>query len=185
MAGVQIIRVGLTFNIVVAMDKLEQEMGKLVLSIGPKLAQQVDILVRKEKLGYYPALDYFKDQVGIDPNLYNAAEHVASLVCDLVRYEIKKQFSEPFSSLEFENVQSVSFSMPRVRPNDGRALESLAEHYSPNVVRLVINTSSIERATTSRENYEKLAAHKAFRWLEGRFDSVEITDARVLPDDTT
>lgn len=184
MGSIQIIRVSLTLNVVVAMDKLEQEMGKLVLSIGPNLAQQVDMLVRKEALGYYPALDYFKDQVGIDPNLYNAAEHVASLVCDLVRYEIKKQLREPFSNMEFETVQSVSFSMPRVRPNDNQALEALASHYSPNAVRLVINTSSIERASTSTEAYEKLAAHKAYRWLGDRFDSLEITDARVLPEES-
>lgn len=180
MSTVEIMRVSLTLTIDLSMDQLQQEMGELVTAIGPNLARQVEAYVRKEKLGYYPALDFFNDRVGIDPNLLSASEHIASMVCDLVRYKMKIQLREPFSNTQFEKFQSLAYSMPRVLPSDPDATDKLTRHYSPNRVRVTLSTSSIEKSGSNKEGYQKLVVHKAYRWLEDKFDAVEISDARIL-----
>ncbi|MDH5648572.1 MAG: hypothetical protein OEY67_02860 [Gammaproteobacteria bacterium] len=180
MPAIEIIRVSLTLTVQVAMEQLRQEMGELVTAVGPNLALQVDAFTREEKLGYYPALDYFNNRPGIDPNLLSTSEHIASLVCDYVRYQMRIQLREPFSHIKFDKIQSLAFSMPRVLPSDRNALEKLTEHYSPNRVRAIINASSIEKASTNTEGYERLVVHKAQRWLEKRFEAVHISDARKL-----
>ncbi len=180
MPAIEIMRVSLTLTVDITMEQLQQEMGELVTAIGPNLARQVDAYVKKESLGYYPPLDFFSSQAGIDPNLLSASEHVASMVCDLVRYKMKTRLREPFSNTRFEKFQSLAYSMPRVLPSDPDAINKLARHYSPNRVRVILSTSSIEKAGGNRQGYEKLVVHKAYRWLEDKFDAVEISDARIL-----
>lgn len=179
MATIEIMRVSLTLTLHIDMEQLKQEMGELVAAIGPNLARQVQAYVKSEQLGYYPALDFFSGRTGIDPNLLSASEHVASLVCDYARYQIKLQLREPFSNIQFEKIESLAFSMPRVLPSDTEALQKLSLHYSPNVIRAAISTSSVEKSDSNKEGYERRATHKARHWLEDKFESVEINNARI------
>lgn len=180
MAAIEIIRVSFNLTVSVPMEQLQHEMGELVSNIGPSLAEQVQLYVDTEKLGYYPPLQYLQDQEALDPNLLSAAEHIATMVGELVRHHIRTQLREAFSNVEFEKIQCVAFSMPRVRPTDSDAFDALARHYSPNVVRLNLITASIERGGINRQGYERLAAHKLKRWLDEEFETVEIGDARVI-----
>ena len=180
MPSVEIVRVSMSLSVQVAEDTLTEQMGELVLALGPNLAEQVNAYVRRERLGYYPALEYFNRQgEAIDADLLSAAEHVAWLVGEFVRRQIKTRLREPFSNVRFEKTQPVSFSLPRVRPSDRNALESLARHYSPYTVRLNMTLSSVERVGGNREGYERLARHKVMRWLEDGFQTVKIHDARL------
>ena len=180
MATIEFIRVSFNVTVTVPMDQLRHEMGELVSSIGPGLAEAIGKYEVEHQLGYFPALQYFHDQEALDPNLLSAAEHVATMVGELVRHHIRTQLREAFSSVEFEKLQCVAFSMPRVRPSDDNALEALARHYSPNVVRINLITSSIERSGINHQGYERLAAHKLKRWLDEEFEAVEIGDAHII-----
>lgn len=181
MPTIEVVRVSVTLRVRLAQKMLQEQMGDLVLAMGPNLAQQVHAAVQQEKLGYYPALDYFIQQGhGIDADLLSAAQHVAWLVNEFVRRKITVTLREPFSNIRFESTQPLSFSMPRVRPSDANALDALARHYAPYGVRLNLIASSIEKAGGNRDGYEKLVTHKIMRWLKDEFESVEISDARVL-----
>lgn len=179
-AGIQVIRVSLTVTVTLSPAALRREMGDMVPAIGPNLARQVDAWVRRERLGYYPALDFFRDGEAVEPELLAAAEHVSWLVCEHVRKKIRTQLREPFSNVRFEKIQSLAYSMPRVRPQEPGALETLADHYTPGSVRLVLTASSIERGNLPRDGYEHRAAVKVRRWLEEVFSGVDISDTRVL-----
>jgi len=180
MSGIAIIKVSLTVNLVVSADRLNQEFGELALSMGPTLSNQIDTYVREKKLGYYPALDYFKQNKYIDPLLLDSAEHINWMICEWVQRIVRSRLREAFSSITIDHVQSIAFSMPKIRPNMPRALELLTDHYSPDTVRLTIIASSIERSSINLAGYEKLAVHKLRRWLEPEFEAIEVHDAHVL-----
>lgn len=182
MSGIVIIKVSLTVNIVLSPDLLEHEFGKLALSMGGTLAELVDKYARDNKMGYYPALHFFKQNGAINKELLNSAEHVSWLIREWVQREIRTRLREAFSHITFDHIQSIAYSMPKVRPSMPRAQALLTEHFSPDTVRLTIITSSIERSTINLAGYEKLAIHKFRRWLETVFENIEISDAHVLSD---
>jgi len=182
MSGIAIIKVSLTINIVISPDALVQEFGELALGMGPSLAKQVDAYARQNKIGYYPALAFFKENEGVDKQLLDSAEHTSWLICEWVQREIRRQLRETFSNVKFDHIQSVAYSMPKIRPNMPRALTRLTEHFSPDTVRLTLITSSIERSSINLSGYEKLAVHKLRRWLESTFESIEVSDAHVITD---
>ena len=157
-----------------------QEFGELALGMGPSLSGQVNRYARENKLGYYPALDFFKQNQGVDQELLDTAEHISWLVCEWAQRQIRLRLREPFSNVQFDQVQSVAYSMPRVRPSAAGAEELLAEHFTPDSVRLTVITSSIERSNINLQGYEKLAVHKFRRWLDPVFESIGISDAHVI-----
>lgn len=184
MPSLELIRVALSLTLRVRPQRLEQEMGELVLAMGPNLAQQVHDYVMQHKLGYYPALDYFLQQdESIDPHLLAAAQHVAALVQDLVTRQIKQTLREPFSHVRIDTIQPLCFALPRVRPNDPDALTALAKHYSPYQLRIGMTVSSLEKhGSVAHQGYEKLVRHKLKRWLEAEFEAIDIVDARLAQD---
>lgn len=182
MAGIAIIKVSLTVNTVISTETLVQEFGELALGMGQTLSEQVNRYGRENKLGYYPALDFFKQNQGIDQELLDSAEHISWLICEWTQRQIRLRLREPFSHVQFDQVQSVAYSMPRVRPSMPRALELLSDHFTPDSVRLTVITSSIERSNVNLAGYEKLAVHKFRRWLDPVFESIEISNAHVIGD---
>lgn len=182
MSGIVVIKVSLTVNVVLSPDTLAQEFGEFSLSMGSTLSEQVDCYVRENKLGYYPALDFFKQNEGIDRKLLDEAEHVSWLICEWVQREVRTRLKEAFSHVQFDQIQSNAYSMPKVRPNMPRALALLTDHFSPDTIRLTIIASSMERSNVNLTGYEKLAIHKFRRWLETIFESIEISDAHVITD---
>jgi hypothetical protein len=71
--------------------------------------------------------------------------------------------------------------MPSVRPGNSNALHDLAQHFTPDQVRINLVASSIRRQDNDPEIAIKLAKHQICRWLKDRFNSLEITSIRYLP----
>lgn len=182
MSGIAIIKVSLTVNLVISQDLLAQKFGEPALSMGSALAEQVGNYVRTNKMGYYPALDFFKQNEGIDKKLLDDAEHLSWQVCEWVQREIRARLREAFSNIHFDQIQSVAYSMPKIRPKMPQASDLLTDHFSPDSVRLTMIASSIERSNINLDGYEKLAVHKLRRWLESAFETIEVTDAHVISD---
>ncbi len=177
--GLHIARLALSLTASLPEHVFERHMPSSPQVVGDELAQQVDAHVRANQLGYYPALDYFQGRDEVDKYLLEAAEHMGWFVANLVREEIQRKLRPVFSSISFQAVQSVAFTLPQVRPANANALTELREHYTPNRVKISMIVTTIQK----RQNEEALAgwARQAVtRWLKESFERLEITSAQLL-----
>jgi hypothetical protein len=177
--GIRIVKVALSVRVRVAMAQLEARLGELAAGGGANLAARIDELVRREKLGYYPALDYFAQRDGIDRQLLAAVEETARFVRDYAANEARTRLWPVFSQVRVVNTQSLCFALPGVRIAQPDALAALARHYTPTLVKIDLLVSSLQKGG-SGEGAERAAAQKADWWLRDSFESVEVSDARVV-----
>ncbi|MDH5516401.1 MAG: hypothetical protein OEY36_01105 [Gammaproteobacteria bacterium] len=147
--------------------------------IGHELALQVDDYVRRHQLGYYPALDYFNEHGDLDPDLIDAAESMSWLLCRLVRNELQSKLRHVFSSLKFQTVQTIAYTMPAVRYGKSNALHDLAIHYTPLSVKLDIVLSMISKRE-SAERVEEFIENALLQWLRDSFESVDVNNILKL-----
>ncbi|MFP5507229.1 MAG: hypothetical protein ACLGH6_13620 [Gammaproteobacteria bacterium] len=148
--------------------------------VGEALAEQVIAYAQREHLGYYPALDYFKDHAGaVDGDLLDAADHIAWFACNQARAEIQRKLRPVFSSLSVQSIQSLAFTMPGVRPNQPNARHELARHYTPDRAKLVLLVNAFQKSA-QEEAMAKWASHLAYRWLKDSFANIQVTSAQAL-----
>ena len=181
MNQLNLVRVAVSLQIKLSAEAIEQHSVASPYIIGEELARQVAAYVQHERLGYYPALEYFRTIKEVDTDLIEAAESISWLVCGLVRDELRSRLRTVFSNLKFESIQTVAYTMPSVRPGNSNALHDLALHFTPDQVRINLIASSIRRQDNNPEIAIKLAKHQICRWLKDRFNSLEITSIRYLP----
>ncbi len=164
--------------ITVSEDDLSQHLPCSPQRVGVELAQAIDAYAHKQALGYYPALEYFRNVDVLDKDLLDSAEQIAWLVSKLVREEVQKKLRPIFSTVQFETVQTQAFSMPPVRPNQKDALEKLTQFYTPNTIKLELILSMLRKDTDLAERKAEVYARKMiFRWLRDSFEHVEVTSS--------
>jgi hypothetical protein len=177
---VKVSKVALSVRIRVAQDDLDSHAAASAAVVGNELAQQVARYVREQRLGYYPALEYFNElKTGVDADLLEAVDSLSWLANRLVREEVRKKLRPLFASLRFNAIQNMAWSMPTVRPGQNNALTLLAEHYTPNDVKLELTASLMQRDDQQRD-FQRLASHLVHRWLGDSFEQVEVTSCRRL-----
>ncbi len=81
-------RVGLTVRGQLPRYALEQHLPAPLDSLGQQLAKQIDDYVKQNNLGYYPALDFFKQQDGVDNYLLDAVDQVAQIAVAMTKDEV-------------------------------------------------------------------------------------------------
>lgn len=173
-------RVALTLVVRVGEPVFARHLPSSPRVVGETLAEQVRHYVRQERLGYYPALDYFRALPEVlDPSLLAAADHITWFACNMVRDEVRRKLRPVFSNLTFESIQSLAFTLPPVRPNQPDAAAELARHYTPDTVKMVLVASSFQK-TEMPGALSKWASHLAYRWLKESFESIEVTSAQAL-----
>lgn len=144
--------------------------------VGHELASAIDAYVREHSLGYYPALDYFRELDVLDKDLLDSAEQIAWLVSKLAREEIQKKLRPIFSKVHFESIQTQAFAMPNIRPNKADAVEQLAKFYTPNTIKLELILSMLRKDSDKAERKVETYARKMiYRWLRDSFEHVEVT----------
>jgi hypothetical protein len=154
-------------------------MGYLPWLLGENLAGMVDSYVAEQGVGYYPALDFFRDHPeAVDPALLLLIDEVSRYCLDYTQQEIKRRLSHAFSHVQFQNVQCTAYAMPRVRPQRAQAPQELAGHYSPNHVKLELVLSSIQRRPL--EHIDEIAMHKVSRNAREPFESFKLLNTRVI-----
>ncbi|MCG6939447.1 MAG: hypothetical protein LJE83_14905 [Gammaproteobacteria bacterium] len=174
-------KVLLTVNVQLKDEELQRYLPRSADIIGQTLAQIVDEYVRQNKTGYYPAIEFFKSLEDVDAALIAAAEQVAWLVSKLARQTIQKKLRPIFSSVHFRSIQTLAFSLPRVRPNQPDAIEKLARHYTPDSVKTELIVTLMRRDSEAGDNRAEPYARKMiFRWLQAEFASVEVTSSKLL-----
>lgn len=148
-------------------------------TLGENLARQAHDLVEREKLGYYPALDYLKQRAAIDGYLLDAAEQVAAITAQLVRQHITNRLEPIFSSVRFLNLQITAFALPPIRPGQPQAQAQLARFYTPDTAKCDLLLTLIRKQQTD-EGLVAYASATTQRWLADDFAEFEITSARLV-----
>jgi fermentation-respiration switch protein FrsA (DUF1100 family) len=177
--AIHIVKTALSLRLRVAQAFLQERLGERASDASVQLAAQIDALVRTEKLGYYPALDYFANRDGIDRGLLAEIEEAARWVRAHAEQQVRARLWPAFSHVRVVNTQSPVFALPGVRPGQSEALAALARHYTPTVVKIDLVVSSLKKGAAG-EGAERAAAQQARWWLRECFESVEVSDARVV-----
>lgn len=172
-------RVALTFNVTVPEKVLEKHIAASPQVVGAELARQVIAYETAHKLGYYPALDYFQQQGGIERELLDALDNIAWVVTSMVRNEIRIRMRPVFSKLQFENLQIQAYAMPAVRPGNPNALALLAQHYSATSVKVSLIATLIQKLADP-EAAARMAEGMIYRWLKEHFSHIEVTSSHTL-----
>jgi len=179
MPGIHIIRVAVTVSLKVPETVLEQRLVASPAVVGEELARQVQAYVRREHMGYYPPLDFFTDcEDAIEAELMDTVQGIAWFVTNLVRSEVLHRLRAAFSSVVVDDIRLHAFTMPTVRPSQPNSLHDLSRHYTPDMVKMALTVSSIERRPDA-EGMDRLASHKVRRWLERDFEQVVVTSAQL------
>ena len=83
--------------------------------------------------------------------------------------------------MQFQTIQTLAFSLPKVRPNQIDAVEQLAKHYTPDSVKIELILTMMRRDSEAEDNRAEPYARKMiFRWLEAEFESLEVTSSKAL-----
>ena len=174
-------RVLVIIDVQLKADSLQQYLPCSADIIGKTLASIADEYTTENKTGYYPAIEFFKTLDTVDPDLITSAEQVSWLVSKLAREIIQLKLRPIFSSVQFQSIQTLAFSLPKVRPNNVDALELLAKHYTPDKVKIELVLTMMRRDSEAEDNRAEPYARKMmFRWLESEFEFVNITSSKAL-----
>jgi len=178
MAEVRLKQYLATVRVKLAEEVVLQHSPSSPVVIGGELARQIHEYVVEHKMGYYPALDYFASEItgqtGLDPDLIDATESMSWLVCRLVRNEFQSKLRQVFSSVKFQTVQTIAYTMPAVRFGTANALHDLALHYTPLSVKLELILSRVSKGRGD-EGIEDFIHNAIQRWLKDSFESVDVS----------
>jgi len=174
-------KVLLIINVQLKAENLQQYLPCSAGIIGKTLAEISASYAQENKTNYYPAIDFFKSIETVDPDLIASAEQVAWLVSKLARETIQEKLRPIFSSVIFQSIQTLAFSLPKVRPNQVDSMQKLAAHYTPDMVKMELLLTMMRRDSEADDNRAEPYARKMiFRWLESEFEVVEITGSKAL-----
>jgi hypothetical protein len=180
--GLHIVKIALTVRAKLPEYALQQHLPAPIATLGEQLARQAADYVKEQELGYFPALEYFQQQGGVDAYLLDAAEQISLLAVTMTKQEVIRILTPVFSSVSMGTIQSLAYTMPAVRPNQPHAMKRLAEHYIPDWVKFEMTVSLIQRREPPPD-IDRAAKQMAWRWLKEAFDDMDITSARVIKDD--
>ena len=172
-------RVAATLDLKISQQDLEKHLPASPYVVGEEITDKAIEYEEDNNLGYYPAVEFLKQQNAIDEDLANAVENIAWLVSNLIREEITKRLRPAFSNVKFENIQLHALKMPTVRPTKKNSRHDLAAHYTP-------DHAHVSLIATSIKNYddpvtaERMTKNLIHRWLNDHVDGLEITSVSYL-----
>lgn len=176
-----IVPVSITLNVVLAADRLEALLSTAEMRIGRALAECVTKIVQEDKLGYYPALEYFENNTKLDPELLITVKALAAQIRKRVKREVQIHLWPVFSSVRIERASTLAFTIPRITMSQPDALGKLALHYFPSAVRLELVLTTLDKQHRLEE-VEKFSSDKAVHNLRDVFESVSVSSAHRLSD---
>lgn len=179
-AGILVSRAAVTLKVRVGDAVIEPNLGYLPWVLGENLAGQVDPWVMEQRLGYYPALDFFRDKPEVvDPALLQLIDEVARFCEEYARRELRRRLRGGFSHVDVERIQNEAYAMPRVRPSQPKAPELLARHYAPATLRCELLVATLQKGAVA--GIERLVEQRLRQWATPAFETLEIQNLRLLP----
>lgn len=173
------VQVALSVQVVIAPEKLGALLTQADRQLGRRLAEQIDVIVRREQLGYYPALDFFEGHPDLKSGIIEELKTLAAHIRKRVKRDTQTHLWPVFSSVQIERATSLALTLLRLSPTQPDALEKLAQHYFPNTVRLELILGTLDKQHRL-EVAEKFSANKVVRHLREVFESVTVTATRRL-----
>lgn len=174
----KVTNVALSILVTVKLEDLDSHSAASSEVVGKKLAQQVTVYEKENRLGYYPALDFFQQSAdGVEADLLDAADSLAWLATRLVREEVRRRLRPIFASLRIDSMQNMIYTMPKVRPGKPFSIDRLAEHFTPNKVRFEL-TARIINHDEQEKDLKRFSSHLVHRWLKEHFAAIEVTSCR-------
>ena len=131
--------IAVTLDLKVPANVMEKHMPASPYVVGEQIAEQILEHVNKTRLGYFPALDYFRgrDEI-LDEDLLNAADNITWLVSNMVRDEIIVRLRPVFARVAVESVQAQAYKLPGIRPQSFNLEHALISHYTPDHFRVAL-----------------------------------------------
>lgn len=177
--AIEVVTVASSLTVSVPEEVVEAQVGYLPWVLGENLAGQVDTWVMEERLGYYPALDYFRDHPeAVDQALLHLIDEVATFCAAYARRELRRRLSRVFSNVQIEQLQCTAYTMPRMRPNRSNGPMELAQHYAPDTLKMELLLSSIQKERFEGE--EKMAMEKISRFAREPFSHFQLNGAKLM-----
>ncbi len=172
-------RIAATLDLKISQQDLEKHLPASPYVVGDEIAEHAIIYEEQQHLGYYPAIEFLKQQNAMDKDLINAIENIAWLVSNLVREEIIRRLRPAFSTVQFENIQLHAFKMPTVRPHKKNARHDLVAHYTPDHAHVSIITTSIKHYVDA-VTAQRMTKNLIHRWLNDHVDGLDITSVSYI-----
>lgn len=177
--GVEVITIACSLTVSVPEEVVEAQVGYLPWVLGENLAGQVDTWVMEEQIGYYPALDFFRDYPeSVDQALLHLIDEVATFCASYARRELRRRLSRVFSNVQIEQLQCTAYTMPKMRPNRSNGPMELARHYAPDTLKMEFLLSSVQKARFEGE--EKMALDRVSRFAREPFAFFQLNGAKLL-----
>jgi hypothetical protein len=177
--SLQFTKIALSLQVEVPEASLERHLAASPSVVGAELAHQVLDYERQHHLSYFPAIDYFINNGGLEQELLEALQNITWVVTNMVRNELRIKLRPVFSALKFESIQTTAYTMPSIRPNDANVLDKLIRHYSATSVKVNIIATLIQK-TLDTAAAEKAASSLCYRWLRPHFNHIEVTSSTAL-----
>ena len=179
MVQLHVSKIHITLIVKVPHEALERHLPSSADVVGEALTDQVLKMVKENNIGYFPALDYFEKQGGIDGDLMDAAETIGWFASKIAREEVQRKMRPFFSTISFQSIKCTAFTMPSVRPAQPNAYQALLEHYTPNTVKLDL-VATVLKKQQQPEGLANWAKQLFKRNLENSFDKFEVTQTAVM-----
>jgi len=172
-------RVTLSLQVSVPETALERHLAASPHVVAENLAEQVMAYEREHSLGYFPAIDFFQQHGGVEPELIEALENISWVLTSMVRNEIRLRLRPVFSQLKIESLKTLAFTMPTVRPGQQYAHRKLVDHFSASSVKVNVIATLLQKIIDTQAA-AKMAESMCYRWLRDHFSAIEVTSVHVL-----
>lgn len=172
-------RVAVSLQVSVPETALERHLAASPRIVAENLAEQVMRYERENQLGYYPAIDFFQQHGGVEPELIDALENISWVLTSMVRNEIRLRLRPVFSQLKIESLKTLAFTMPTVRPGQQNDHLKLVEHFSATSVKANMIATLLQKIVDT-ESAAKMTRSMCYRWLKEHFDHIDVTSVHVL-----
>ncbi|MDH5571604.1 MAG: hypothetical protein OEY89_07555 [Gammaproteobacteria bacterium] len=179
MSGINNSKIIVQLDLKIQHQVIEQHVAASPYVVGVELAEEINRHVHQYKLGYYPALDYFKSQNFIDPDLIGTAESIAWLIENLSLDSLKTWLRPEFSELFFETLKAQLFILPNIRPSQSNILHLLTSHFTPDHIKTTFIARLIKHTENEHDLIEK-AKQSLQKSLKGKFSYMEITSINLF-----
>jgi len=182
------VKISLTLEFRVPEEILERHLPASPDLVGGRLAEQIHAYSKAHKLGYFPALEFFRLRHAegekfippIDAQLLESVHSMAWFGGNLIQEEIRTHLRGAFTNTQIESLQCLAFTMPSVRFHRGDAIYRLAVHFTPVWFRATLLISILHPQDEEAEPLVKTTRHKVLYELEKVFEEISITSAQVV-----
>lgn len=179
MASVFFSALSLHLRLKVSSQALESAVAASPCVVGEHMATALMDFEREQRLGYFPAMDYLRGRDDFDQELINAVDGLAWIACQQSRTTTVSRLRPVFTHVEVDTVHSEVHLMCAVRPRQPNTFLELAQHFTPDSVRIVLRVSLLQKQP-GHKGLEGYARKMAWKWLSEHFDNVEVIQAQML-----